>query len=857
MTIQLFGEDMVEPLNLPTDHPRPAFHSYDSVLAEFVLDERLTTELKELSQHHRTTLFITLLAGWSVLLARLSGQEYVVIGTSTANLGGNETENQTRFFANTRPFRLDLSGSLNVSELLKQARAQLIVAQQHQDIPCEQVCELAQPVRGPVHSPPFQVTFAWRNAPKGALELSGLDIGLQSSLYTVAEIDLTLFLQETGTTISGGTKYATSLFERATIERYLGHFRTLLQAMVSDDSRAVDRLSMLTAPERHQVLYGWNDTKSEFPADRCVHQLFEEQVEKTPDATAVLFEEASLTYAELNRRANRLAHRLRKLGVIPEDRVAICVERGFEMIAGLLAVLKAGGAYVPLDPAYPVERIRFMLNDCEPVALLTQKHLGDIVLDLDSRLPVLSLDEAAAWLHQPEDNIDPGVIGLTPQHLAYVIYTSGSTGVPKGVMVQHRSVCNLVADQIQGFAVTPDSRILQFASFSFDACVSEVLVALSRGASLYLPARGAMLAGVSLTLFLTKNSITHVTLPPAVLRSLSEETKLNSVHTLIVAGEPLANSLAERWMEGRRLINAYGPTEGTVCATMHYCLAESNTPPIGRPIANTQVYILDSHCQPVPVGVAGELYIGGAGVARGYLNRPELTAERFLADPFSSEPRARIYKTGDLGRWLPDGSIEFLGRNDFQVKIRGFRIELGEIEAHLSEHASVREAVVIAREDTPDDKCLVAYYTSVNDEIIISAELLRSHLSDSLPEYMIPVAYVRLKSLPLTPNGKLDRKALPAPDGEAYVARGHELPQGEMETGVAAIWAEVLKLDRIGRNDNFFELGGHSLSAVTLVARLRQALGVDVTISDLFAHPVVSDLTRIIERVPRAQLARK
>jgi amino acid adenylation domain-containing protein len=612
-----------------------------------------------------------------------------------------------------------------------------------------------------------------------------------------------------------------------------------------DEDPPADRLPMPSASERNQVLYGWNNTRAKFAGEKCVHQLIEEQADRGPGATAVLFEEHSLSYADLNRRANRLGYRLRELGVAPESRVAICVERGFEMIVALLAVLKAGGAYVPMDPAYPVERLRFMLQDSEPTVLLTQKHLADTFLNLDSEMPVFNIGEDDAWPTMPETNIDPGLIGLAPQHLAYIIYTSGSTGLPKGVMVQHQGLCNLVVAQMQDFAVTSDSHVVQFASFSFDASVSEILVTLSRGASLYLPPKGTVLAGESLEKFLTQNSITHATLAPAVLRSLPEEANLKSVDTLVVAGEALAGSLANRWMEGRRLINAYGPTEGTVCATMHLCQrSESKTPPIGRPIANTQVYILDPHCYPVQVGVAGELYIGGAGIARGYLGRPELTAQRFLADSFSPEPGARMYRTGDLGCWLPDGNIEFLGRNDFQVKIRGYRIELGEIEARLSEHESIREAVVIAREDSGDDKCLVAYYTCAKDDCILSAELLRSHLSVSLPEYMIPSAYVRLESLPLTHSGKLDRKALPAPNGNAYAIGDDETPQGEMEKRAAFIWAEVLKLDRVGRHDNFFELGGHSLIAARVVSRLKEALGVDLTIGDLFAHPTLADLIR-------------
>ena len=584
----------------------------------------------------------------------------------------------------------------------------------------------------------------------------------------------------------------------------------------------------------------------------CV-ELFEEQAAKTPDATAVVFEEAELSYAELNLRANQLGHYLRELGVRPDARVAICVERGLEMIVALLAVLKAGGAYVPLDPAYPRERLRFMLEDSAPLVLLTQSHLRELFDGFDAALPLIDLGGAALWGKQPSTNPDTDSIALTPSHLAYLIYTSGSTGLPKGVLVEHGGLCNMAVAQIRSFDVASDSRIFQFASFSFDACISEVLMALCRGALLYIPVEVRM--SEELVQAFDHYGITHATLPPAVLASMREKADLKSLRTLITAGEVLTNGLVKRWAQERQLINAYGPTEATVCATLHECQAEeAGDPPIGRPIANTRVYILDAQGEPVPVGVAGELYIGGAGVARGYLNRPELTAEKFLPDPFAGEPGARMYRTGDLGRWLSDGNIEFLGRNDHQVKIRGFRIELGEIEARLSEHPGVREAVVMAREDASGDKRLVAYYTSDPEQDAPGAEQLRLHLSAVLPEYMVPAAYVRLEGLPLTPNGKLDRRALPAPEQDAYATRGYEAPQGETETIVAAIWAEVLKLDRVGRHDNFFELGGHSLLAVRVITRIRKALGVEVAVRDLFAHPALGDLARVVESAARAEL---
>ncbi|MFZ1005943.1 MAG: amino acid adenylation domain-containing protein, partial [Candidatus Sulfotelmatobacter sp.] len=749
---------------------------------------------------------------------------------------------------------------------LEQTKAQSLAAQRHQDIPFEQVVELAQPVRSLSHSPLFQVMFAWQNATEARLELPGLEVQpLASASYRVAKFDLTLSLHEVGERIVGGLEYATALYERSTVERYRDYFLRIVEAMVADETQVVDHLRLLTETERHQALYEWNATEWEYPRDKCVHELFEEQVRRSPKATAVAFEEEELSYGELNARANRLAHYLRELGVKPDARVAICVERGFEMIVGLLAVLKAGGGYVPLDPAYPDERLKYMLEDSAPVVLLTQRHLEDRFSGMGDGVPVLDLNATATWQSFPESNPDAYAVGLTSNHLAYVIYTSGSTGQPKGVMVEHRGLCNISLTQSRELKVEASSRILQFASFSFDACVWETLMALCQGAALYLLPQKRLVAGDKLIEAAARDGITHATLPPTVLAAVSERTHVDSLRVLMVGGEAVPDWIAERWGRGRQLINAYGPTETTICTAMHRCVAEkSGKPPIGRPITNTRIYILDSNREPVPVGVVGEMYVGGVGVARGYLKRPELTAERFVADPFVEEPGARMYRTGDLGRWLADGTIEFLGRNDNQVKIRGFRIELGEIEARLMEHAEVKEAVVLAREDTAGEKRLVAYYTcresggGVSESSVesVGAERLRAHLSAVLPDHMVPAAYVRMERLPLMPNGKLDRKALPAPEQEAYAVRWYEAPVGEMETKLAEVWAEVLKLEKVGRHDNFFHLGGHSLLAVRVVSRLQQVLSVEVAVRDLFAHPELTDLARHLQGAAHAELSR-
>jgi len=840
-----------ELLEVPTDRPMPARIDHAGASLEVALGEETTRGLKALGRREGTTLFMTLLAGWATVLSRLSGQEEVVVGTPTANRGRAEIEGLIGFFVNTLALRLDLSASPTVREMLGRVRERALEAQHHQDIPFEQVVELARPARSLAHTPLFQVMLAWQSAPGGALALPGVEAAVMGGGAEQAstQFDLALSLWESGGRIVGEMRYATALYERATVERSLGYLRRVLEGMAAGPGRRIGELEMLSEAERRRVVEEWNATEAPYPRDACVHELFERQVERAPDAVAVSFEDEALSYAELDRRANRLAHHLRALGVGPDARVGICVEPGPEMVAGVLGVLKAGGAYVPLDPAYPEDRLVHMLRDSAPAVLLTQGSLAGRFAGVDP--PALYLDaREPAWAGAPETSPARESVGLTPGHLAYVVYTSGSTGRPRGVMVAHRGVCNLAVAQIRSFAVEPESRVLQFASFSFDACVSEVVMALCRGASLHLAPRGAARAGQALAEVVAARGITHVTLPPAVLATLPDHAELRPLRTLVLAGDVMPETAARRWAGGRRLLNAYGPTEATVCASIHECGAdEAGKPSIGRPLANARIYVLDGAGEPVPAGVAGELYVGGAGVARGYLNRAGLTAERFVPDPFSAEPGARLYRTGDRGRWLPEGTVEFLGRTDRQVKVRGYRIEPGEIEARLVEHAGVRDAVVEARVDAAGDRRLAAYWVGPDE---VEVERLRAHLLERLPEHMVPAAYVRLERLPLTPNGKVDRAALPAPDGDAYARRGYEAPAGETEAALAEIWAEVLGVERVGRWDDFFELGGHSLLASRLVARVQQLLEVDLELSDVFERPVMSLLA---QQVLDAQLS--
>jgi amino acid adenylation domain-containing protein len=843
-----------ELLELPTDHPRPARQDFAGASVKVELDEALTAALKTLGQRHGATLHMTLLAGWAAVLARLSGQDEVVVGTPSANRGRSEIEGLIGFFVNTLALRLDLSGAPSVAELLGRVKERSLGAQHHQDIPFEQVVELVQPVRNLAHTPLFQVMFAWQNAPGGRLELPGLALGPldtldsgDSSSQVSAKVDLALSLWEDGGRIEGFVEYATALFERETVERWLGYLRRVLEEMAADDATPVDRLELLSAAERRMVVEEWNRTDAEYPAGACIHELFEAQAERAPDAVAVAWKDETLSYAALDHAANRLANHLRRRGVRPETRVGIYLERGPELVVAILAVLKAGGAYVPLDPAYPAERLAFMLADSGAPLLLTRlplpkglpPHAAEVVC-LDADRERIEAESAQA----PE-------VPASDETLAYVIYTSGSTGTPKGVMVPHRGVPNLAYAQARRFGIDGSSRVLQFASLSFDAAVAEVFDALLTGATLVMAPREELLPGAGLLETLRRGRVTVATLPPSVLAMLPPDD-LPELRTVVSAGEAVDAATVERWSGGRAFVNAYGPTETTVCATTARCELDGRTPAIGRPLENVRVYVLDAAGRPAPVGVPGELYVGGVGVARGYLGRPGLTAEKFVPDPFSGETGARLYRTGDRVRWRADGTLEYLGRLDEQVKIRGFRIEPGEIEARLAEHAGVREAVVLVREDAPGEKRLVAY---VAGDQTAGADVLRAHLAERLPEYMVPAAYVRLETLPLTPNGKVDRKALPAPDGDAFATRGYEAPSGQVEQAVSAIWAELLSVERVGRGDHFFKLGGHSLLAVRVVSRVRQALGVEALPRDLFERPVLADFARGLETAARAEAA--
>jgi amino acid adenylation domain-containing protein len=840
-------------LELPTDHPRPAQQDYRGGIEELVLEPGLTAGLKELSWRQGTTLYMTLLTGWAALLARLSGQAEVVIGTSVANRGRAEIEDLIGFFANTLAMRVDLGGGISVKELLKRVKEVTLAGQQHRNLPFERVVEMVRPERSLAHNPLFQVSLAWQNTPEGSKMLGGVEAKpLERLPYQPAKFDLTLYMREANGTITGELEYATSLFEPSTVRRYREYYGRLLEGMVAHEWEMVDRLDLLSKSEREQVLYQWNETAVEFPTNKTVHQLFEEQAEKTPKALAVEYEGRQLTYGELNRQANRLAHYLQILGVKPEARVAICLERGLEMIVGLVAILKAGGAYVPLDPAYPQERLQYMLQDSEPVALLTQAQVKERLGPLPPALSILDLTDAV-WRDQPESNME--VVGVAPGHLAYVVYTSGSTGKPKGVMVSHHNLGS--STFARKLAYGESGRFLLLSSISFDSSVAGIFGSLLHGGTLIIPNNDMVRDPLLLHREVQRLRVESLLCVPSLYKHFLEysvgDVKKGQLSRVIVAGEicpPDLVATSARQEPQIELFNEYGPSEATVWASMHRCIypLSRQSVPIGKPIANTRVYILDRWGEPVPIGVAGETYIGGAGVTRGYWNRPDLTAERFVPDPYAAQAGARMYKTGDLGRWQADGSLDFLGRNDDQVKIRGFRIELGEIAERLQEHPEVQEAVIVAREDTPGEKRLVAYYSLSTLHASPDTESrpsdLRSFLSGRLPEHMVPAAYVLMESFPLMPNGKLDRKALPAPTGNAYAVRQYVSPQGNLETVLAQIWAEVLKLKQVGRHDDFFALGGQSLLALRVLFRVNDCFQTELSVRTLLEHSVLMEFAQ-------------
>lgn len=836
-------------LGLPTDRPRPAMLTHNGAIHSFQLETALSHAVYACAQREEVTPFMILLAAYQILLHRYTAQDDIVVGSPIAGRTRSETEGLIGCFINTLVLRTKFSKSLTVRELLKQVRDTTLDAFSHQDLPFERLIEELQPERDLSYTPIFQAMIVFEKISRSSgLQLPGLKIQPLGTNSSTAKFDLTLAFSDYGDNIAGSMTYNTDLFDPDTIDRMMGHFEVLLEGTVSNPDQPIDCLPILTVDESQQLLVEWNQTRVDFPQARCVHQLFETQVEQTPDHIAVVCEGNHYTYRELNERANRLAYYLQSQGVGPEVRVGLFMDRSLEIVVGLLGILKAGGAYVPVDPLYPVERLRFILQSAQTPILLTQSHLATSLPALDG-VKVVSLDDDWDTIGSHPGENPPVTASL--DNLMYVLFTSGSTGQPKGVAVQHRSYFNYLSGFLKQIDVPGGLSYAIVSTFAADLGTPMIYGALCTGGQLHIIPYERAIDPDAMADYFQRHRIDVIKLVPSHFEAWLTALEPASVvphQRLILAGE------ASHWetiATVRQLLpevviqNHYGPTETTVSVLAYPVpdqVPESQplTVPIGRPLGNIRTYILDANLQPVPRGVPGELYLGGAGLARGYLGNPDLTAERFLPDPFSQEPGNRIYRTGDLARYLPDGAIEFLGRVDFQVKIRGYRIEPGEIESLIGQYPGIQDVAVTVREDSPGDKRLVAYIVpqaDMGDNGLI--DHLRSSLREQVPDYMVPAAFVKLEALPLNPNGKLDRQALPLPDpaqlqaGNAFIA-----PRNELEERIASIWSSVLGVEKIGINDNFFDLGGESFKAIKVARKIDDAFSV----IDLFKYPTVRQL---------------
>jgi amino acid adenylation domain-containing protein len=857
---QLAGELPV--LNLLPDKPRPPVKTYEGASYIVKLDEQLIEKLRYLALASNTSLYQIMLTAFYVQLYRYTNQTDILIGSPMRGRTAKEFKEIVGYFSNLTVLRVSIQENATFTELLAQVSKIVRQAQKHQDYPFSLLVEKLQPQRDPSRSPFCQVSFTWQAqtwceqkenlspSQEPMLQMAPYLLGHQRG----ADFDLSLMVMEAAETFQLNWQYNTDLFEDTTITPMAGHFVTLLESIVENPQQPVSLLPLLTQREQHQLLVEWNNTKAEYPSNKCIHQLFEEQVERTPDAVAVVFEGQQLTYNELNCRANQLAHYLQSLGVKPDTLVGICVERSLEMIVGLLGILKASGAYVPLDPDYPIERIIFMLEDAAVKVLLTQQKLINKLPEHQAQLICLDAD----WELISQFSQDNPITDVQATNLAYVIYTSGSTGQPKGVMLSHSNLSNHMFWMQETFPLTKTDRVLQKTPFSFDASVWEFYAPLLVGGQLLIAQPGGHTDSDYLLKTIAQQQVTTVQLVPSLLQMLLEQGGIENCQLLkrvFCGGEILPVALQEKLLSqlNVNLCNLYGPTECCIDVTFWNCQREmyGQRIPIGRPISNTQIYILDSNLQSLPVGIPGELHIGGAGLARGYLNRPELTQEKFIPNPFSNYPDSRLYKTGDLARYLPDGNIEYLGRIDNQVKIRGFRIELGEIETVLKQHSQVQSSVIIDQEDTSGNKRLVAYIVPQKETTPTPNEL-RQFLKEKLPDYMIPSAFVIMESLPLTPNGKIDRRALPETNLCGEIELNFVAPRNLEEEILAKIWSQVLRVEPVGIYDNFFELGGDSILTIQIITRARKA-GLELTPKQLFTHQNIAELATVATRVTESQ----
>ncbi|MFM5993105.1 MAG: amino acid adenylation domain-containing protein [Dolichospermum sp.] len=859
-------------LELPTDKPRPPIQSFSGGIWEFSINSNLSQKIRTLTQQSDATLFMTMLAAFVILLYRYSGQDDILIGSPMAGRNRQEIQSLIGYFVNTVVLRTKLTGNPNFREILNQVRQVATDAHNYQDIPYNQVVEALNPQRNLSYNPVFQILFDLQHSLTDKLQLPGLTLQPFLGEHSTSKFDLSLIIEDRGTELIGVWEYSSDLFTQETITRITENFQTLLNGIVNNPEIPIKQLPIISAFEQQQILENWNNTQQDYPESFCIHELFAQQVIKTPNAIAVKFGNQQLTYTQLNQKANQLANYLQNSGVTSEVLVGLYLERSLDILIAILAILKAGGAYLPLDPKYPQSRLADILDDSQVSIIITQEKLltspssplqrgetslspyqGKIIL-LDTDLTIIS-----------QQNIETPISAIKPENLAYVIYTSGSTGKPKGVMITHQNIVNHASSIIHKYQIDSHDRILQFTTFIFDVAAEEIFPAWLSGATLIMRPQDMFTNLIEFSEFLGQESLTVVNLPAPYWQEwvLEIDRKVSQIpdnlRLVITGSEQVLPEKLALWQKlvtekGQNIqwINAYGLTETTITSTVYqlpvnYQLNTTHSVPIGRPIANTEIYILDHNLQPVPIGIPGELHIGGAGLARGYLNRKQLTKEKFISNPIPSSKSSRLYKTGDLARYLPDGNIEFLGRIDYQVKIRGFRVELGEIEAVLAQHSLVKSSAVIVREIQPRNKQLVAYVVTEDHSNI--QQDLRSFLQQKLPDYMLPAFFVRLAELPLTPTGKINRRALSALMLELNHETDYILPRHPLEQKLAEIWCQVLGLEKVSVEENFFNLGGHSLATIQIISRIRQTLEIDLPLQYLFTEPTIAGLTKVINQL--------
>ncbi|MDH3637084.1 MAG: amino acid adenylation domain-containing protein [Gammaproteobacteria bacterium] len=841
-------------LELPMDRPRPAAPTYAGGQHRFSLGRSLTAGLRQLSRDSGVTLFMTLLAAFQVLLHRYSGQEDIVVGIPIAGRNRRDIEGLIGFFVNTLVIRNHINDDTEFSDFLAQVRATLLGSYMNQDLPFEKLVEELKPQRSLNRNPLFDVMFSLQNVPDGLLDLHGLEARSQMLSTPVVKFDFSLNFIERDGELTGRFEYGTELFDHETIVGMSRHLKTLLSNIVHDSQRCIEDLDLMSEEERQRILVDWNRTDTPYPQHLCVHERIEDLTRQAPDAIALVHRDRQMSFRALDERSNQLAHALRERGVGRETIVGVCMERSLEIIVAILGILKAGGAYLPLDPEYPGQRLAIMLDDARPPVLVTGPDAPD-----------LSYSGSVINLIEPGDALgaySADSLGrcAQPDGLAYVIYTSGSTGRPKGVMIEHRSLMNYVLAANEKFELTARDRALQVASLSFDISVEEIFCCLASGATLVLRDRDTLSGAAQFFSFCDSHSISIVHLPTSYWHELVNDAVSAraplpaSLRLVVIGGEQAGTDYVNQWrrIAGKvRLINSYGPTEATISATFSE-LSNSDTDeirrvPIGRPHDNARIYIMDKAMQPVPPGVLGELHIGGTGVARGYLNQPTLTAEKFIADPFSSDPGATLYKTGDIARYRSDAEIEFFGRLDSQIKLRGFRIELGEIAYALRSRDDIRDATVVLRDDLPGGRGLVGYVVPETPGLAFNH--VREFLQHILPDHMVPVAFVEVPSIPLTPGGKIDQGALPKPEFEVAAGDAPMALDSASEKSLAEIWEEVLGVKPLSINDNFFTLGGHSLLAIRLVSRISRSLAIEVPLRKVFEKPTLGSFAALLDNL--------